>query len=193
MAKLLSVGVGALLAASLFMGSGHRADAEVLASDTALEPGLAVCYIPAKIRHIDEMAEWEAKVPCRAGPPLPNLDYAVGTKRVLTSRFSDGIMAVITGYIHLDKPGQWAFAFASNDGVRMEIAGTMIVEDPDVHSDRFSDIGYFNAKEAGWYPITVRYFERKRTSTLKLFWQEPGDSEGTMPIVPPEALGHKAG
>ncbi|GAB5470041.1 MAG: hypothetical protein Kilf2KO_30710 [Rhodospirillales bacterium] len=179
----------ALLAGGLLLTSAARA--EVLTSDAGLKPGLAVCYINGMIRHIDEMAEWERQVKCRPGPALPNVDYKVGSKTVLTSRFSDGVMAVITGYIHLDKTGDYAFSFASNDGVRMEIDGRMIVEDPTVHSDRFSDIGTFNVATPGWYPLTIRYFERKNTSTLRLFWQPPG-TEGTMPVVPTGALKHQA-
>ena len=82
-------------------------------------------------------------------------------------------MTVIAGYIHLDRKGQYAFVFASNDGVRLEIGGKRILQDPDVHSDRFSDTGYFDVKTPGWYPpgwypIAVRYFERRNTSTLAL-------------------------
>jgi len=182
--------LAALATAGLILAGGAT-QAAMLASDEGLQPGLAVCYINGKIRHIDEMAGWEDQVKCRPGDPLPTVDYKVGTGKVLTSRFSDGVMAVITGYIHLDQPGAWAFSFASNDGVRLEIDGQMIVEDPDVHSDRFSDIGTFQAGKAGWYPLTIRYFERKNTSTLRFFWQPPG-GEGTMPIVPGEALAHKA-
>ncbi len=186
----------AILTAAALIGGGllqttvPASAEEVLASRDGLEPGLAVCYINGKIRHIDEMAEWERQVKCRPGPPLIEVDSKVGSGKVLTSRFSDTVMAVITGYIHLDQTGEYGFLFASNDGVRLEIDGRQIVEDPDVHSDRFSDIGYFNVTAPGWYPLTIRYFERKNTSTLRFFWQPPGH-EGTMPIVPAEALGHK--
>ncbi len=177
---------GSILATSLL----GPARAEVLETSEGLEPGLAVCYINGMIRHIDEMAGWERQVKCRPGPPLLEVNSKVGKKRVLTSRFSDGVMAVITGYVHLDQTGQYGFLFASNDGVRLMIDERQIVEDPDVHSDRFSDIGFFDVKKPGWYPVTIRYFERRNTSTLRFFWQPPGH-EGTMPTIPPEALAHK--
>ncbi|MEO1191109.1 MAG: PA14 domain-containing protein [Pseudomonadota bacterium] len=190
MMKRLATWTSALLAGGLLLGASASANQGVLTSDAGLKPGLAVCYINGMIRHIDEMAGWEDQVKCRPGPAIPQVDYKVGTNTVLTSRFSDGIMARITGYIHLDKTGDYAFSFASNDGFRMEIDGQEIVEDPDVHSDRFSDIGTFSVSEPGWYPITIRYFERKNTSTLRFFWQPPG-TDGTMPIVPAAALKHK--
>lgn len=191
MRKLRRSALGLLSGAVLLAaGSQSAAAAEPLPNADGLQPGLAVCYINGMIRHIDEMEGWESQGTCRPGPPLANLDSKAGKGKVLTSRFSDGVMAVIAGYIHLDRKGQYAFVFASNDGVRLEIGGKRILQDPDVHSDRFSDTGYFDVKTPGWYPIAVRYFERKNTSTLRFFWGAP-DEEGTMPIVPPEALAHK--
>lgn len=154
-----------------------------------LQPGLSVCYIYALVRHINEIPGWESSKTCEEGPPLPKLDYKVGQESVLTSDASDGVLAKITGYIHFPAPGFYGFAFESNDGVRLEIDGHLVVEDPDVHGDRFSDIGGLEVAEPGWYPLLIRYFERKNTSTLKFYWQPPG-VEGTMPIVPAEALAH---
>jgi hypothetical protein len=154
-----------------------------------LEPGLAVCYINQFIRHVDEMAEWEKYKDCESGAPLAMLDSRAGQGPVLTSGSDDGVMAKITGYIRLDRPGFYGFAFESNDGVRLEIDGVLIVEDPGVHADQFSDIGGMEVTKPGWYPLVIRYFERKNTSTLRFFWAPPG-VEGTMPLVPAEALAH---
>lgn len=191
MKKRVHWAVAALASGGILLSSlTATAEAEVLSSNAGLAPGLATCYINGMIRHIDEMASWEDQVPCRPGPALLEVNSKVGKGKVLTSRFSNGVMAIITGYVHLDQTGQYGFVFASNDGVRLEIDGRQIVEDPDVHSDRFSDIGYFDVKTPGWYPVTIRYFERKNTSTLRFFWMPPGH-EGTMPTIPPEALAHK--
>ena len=43
-------------------------------------------------------------------------------------------------------------------------------------------------EEAGWYPITVLYFEKKNTSTLQLYWLKPTDEPGPMFIVPAESF-----
>ncbi len=163
--------------------------AQMAAPDADLKPGLEVCYMYEFVRHIDEFAEWEKYKKCKPGAPLEMLDSMVGKDKVLTSESDDGVMAKIKGYIHLDKAGTYGFAFESNDGVRLKIDGNLIVEDPDVHADRFSDIGVMEVATPGWYPMTIDYFERKNTSTLRFFWNPPG-SEGTMPLVPPEALAH---
>ena len=154
-----------------------------------LKPGLAVCYMKELIRHIKEMVELEEERDCVPGEPLLELNSAVGLKNVLTSDARDGVLAKITGLIHLDQPGTYAFAFESNDGVRLEIGDYLVLEDPDVHADQWSDIGMVHTETPGWVPVTIRYFERKNTSTLRFYWQKPG-GEGTMPLVPAEALAH---
>jgi hypothetical protein len=153
------------------------------------KPGLSVCYIYALVRHIDEIPGWEASKKCKPGPSLEWLNSRVGPDKVLTSEGDDGVIAKIRGFIHLDKVGSYAFTFESNDGVRLTIDGKMIVEDPDVHGDRYSDIGAMEVKKPGWYPLAIEYFERKNTSTLRFFWKPPG-VEGTFPLVPAEALAH---
>jgi hypothetical protein len=167
-----------------------QAQAQTPVAADGLQPGLEVCYIDGLIRHIDEMIRLEDKKPCEPGPNLRLLNSSVGAGTVLTSNLNDGVMARITGYIHLDTAGTYRFTMESNDGVRVEIDGQMILEDPDVHADRYADYGSMEVTEPGWYPLTVRYFERKNTSTLRFFWQPPG-TEGTMPRVPAEALAHR--
>jgi len=163
--------------------------AQTSTADAGLKPGLAVCYMYELVRHVDEFAEWEKHRKCEPGEPLAMLNSRVGVNKVLTSKSDDGVMARITGFIHLDKVGSYAFSFESNDGVRLTIDGEMIVEDPGVHGDQYSDIGHKEVAEPGWYPLAIDYFERKNTSTLRFFWAPPG-TEGTFPLVPAEALAH---
>ena len=162
-------------------------------ADAELEGGLAVVYFFNDFRHVNEILEWQDYRDGKAGPPVPRLDYNVGVGEVLTSGETDGVGAEITGLIRLDTPGTYAFAAQSNDGVRLEIGGVPVLEDPDVHADRFSEIVQVQIGEAGWYPIKILYFERKNTSTLELYWQPPSDESATMPLVPAEVLAHRTG
>lgn len=171
----------------LVLTPGSRA--QTAAGNVEMKPGLAVCYMHNLVSHIDEFADWDMDNKCKPGTPLANLDSSAGEGKVLTSQLTDGVMAKITGYIHLDKAGPYKFSFESNDGVRLMIDGKLIVEDPDVHGDRFSEIGTMDVTKPGWYPLTIYYFERKNTSTLRFFWKPPG-GEGTFPVVPAEALAH---
>ena len=38
--------------------------------------------------------------------------------------------------------------------------------------------------------LDLLYFERKGTSTLELYWKQPGDEDGGMALVPAEAFAH---
>lgn len=156
----------------------------------ALKPGLGVVYFYHKFRHIDEMVDWESYKEGEPGEPILELNYRAGQGNVLTSNFKDGVAARMAGFIQLSKSGIYAFSFQSNDGVRLEIDGQMILEDPDVHKDRFSDVAEILVDEPGWYPITVRYFERKNTSTLEFYWLGPDDDSDDLKPVPGEVLAH---
>ncbi len=151
----------------------------------AVQPGLAVLYVFEKVRHVDAIENASGGSP---GEPLPKLDYQSGGGKVLTSNLSDRVGAKISGFINIPEPGRWLMATQSNDGVRVKLAGQVIIEDPDVHADQFSENAELNIAEAGWYELAVTYFERENTATLQLYWQRPGASE--FEIVPAEAFAY---
>lgn len=181
--------VKSFCACALLVGSGLLAwapgvQAQVSTASAERKPGLAVCYMYKFIRHVDEITEWAKTLKCEPGAPLLTaLDFDGGTTKVLTSNSDDGVMARITGFIHLDKVGAYKFAFESNDGVRLKIDGKMIVEDPGVHDDQFSELATMEVAKAGWYPLSIDFFERKSTWTLRFLWKQPG-VEGDLSPVP---------
>ncbi len=177
-------GVGALAAVT-----GVEA-ASPQPAEGSLKPGLSVVYYRHMFRHVEEIPEWAKYREGKPGKPLHSLNYRTGLDPVLTSGAEDGVGAHIKGFIKFDTPGTYTFATQSNDGVRLFIGGKMILEDPDVHADRYSDPVEVEIKSAGWYPIEVLYFERKNTSTLQLYWLQPDDEEGSMALVPAEAYGY---
>ena len=68
------------------------------------------------------------------------------------------------------------------------IGSRLIHSDPDVHPDTMSDPIPVKIDKPGWYALQIRYFERKNTSTLQLYWSKPG---GGNEIVPAEAFAHR--
>lgn len=190
LAALASLGLLAGLPAAAPSAQEAIMAADPQPADDQLEPGLAVRYYYHKFRHIDELIEWQDYKDGKPGPAIERLAYRVGQGTVLTSEGTDGVGAEITGLIRLDKAGTYAFALQSNDGVRLWVGGSQIVDDPDVHSDQFSPIGEVAVETPGWYPFKLLYFERKNTSTLELYWRQPGEPPGTMPLVPAEVLAH---
>ena len=157
---------------------------------TSLEPGLKVGYYVKLFNTVEQLQDWAKYKDAYPGEPLTSLNYRSGVDTVLTSSMEDGVGAHITGFIRIDEVGTYAFAAQSNDGLSVDIGGTRVVYDPDVHADRYSQPVEVEIKTAGWYPIDVWYFERKNTSTLRLYWLLPDEEEGSMTIVPEKVFGH---
>lgn len=190
-AALALVGVALAASPSLAQIRGTKASGPVAVSAANPQPaadkikqGLAVGYYNGLINNISEIPDG----PGKPGAPLPHLDWDVGFKNVLTSDRDDGVQAVITGFIKLDKPGLWKFAVKSNDGVRLTIGGKKIYELPGVQPDVMSDVLEVNADAAGWYALKILYFEKRNTATLQLYWAAPGVAD--LAIVSPAALGY---
>lgn len=154
-----------------------------------LVPGLATTYWYVDVHTMRQARDAMARHPANAGQPVPNLDGKYENGPVLTSGANDNVIASIVGFINFAQPGRYAFTANSNDGVRVEIAGRRVTEDPDAHPDRFSPPGFVDIDSVGWYPIRVIYFERRGTATLQLFWTPPG--KPAPEIVPASAFRRK--
>ncbi|MBT4042735.1 MAG: hypothetical protein HOF11_04445, partial [Rhodospirillaceae bacterium] len=168
MKRLGGRAVVGILAAILLCASLAPARAQTVVGNLALaapqpgpgemSPGLAVEYIRMFARHVDEI---EIAGKGIMGEPLEMLDWNTGDGPVLTHANDDGLGARITGFIKFAKAGDYLMAMQSNDGVRLFIGGQLIVDDPSVHSDRFSPNVTVQVRQAGWYPLYLLYFERK--------------------------------
>lgn len=155
----------------------------------SLKDGLAVTYYSGVFNNISELVEWMRQEEGKPGAPIPMLDYQVGIGNVLTSSSDDFVGAHITGLIEFPAAGTYELQITSNDGVRVTIGGVMVFEDPTVHPDTTSPPVPVNIAVAGWYSLDILYFEKKRTSTLKLYWKGP--EETRFVPVPAAALKHR--
>jgi hypothetical protein len=77
----------------------------------------------------------------------------------------------------------------SNDGIRVEICGKMILTDPRVHSDRLSPQAILDIPKPGWYPIMIQYFQRKGTAAIELQWKLPEKADFS--VIPADAYAHE--
>jgi hypothetical protein len=109
----------------------------------------------------------------------------MGTGLVLTSKEHELVGALITGFIRLEKAGTYGFDVTSNDGVRIEIGGKLLYEDPTVHGDDTSDRIDVKVDQPGWYPVKVVYFQKKGTATLVLRWVPVGSDAKAQPTPVP--------
>jgi hypothetical protein len=151
---------------------------------SGLTPGPAVQYTDAIMNHVDEMKGRKFE----PGAPITHLEWKMGEGAVLTSKSRHGVGAQITGFINFEKPGLYGVELTSNDGVRLEIGGKLVHEDPGVHSDTTTDRIDLQVDKPGWYPIQILYFQKRYTATLILRWAGPGEKK--MVKLPDKALAH---
>ncbi len=158
---------------------------------TTLEPGLAVLYFDKIfVRHLDALPQGDdAQERGRPGAPIPYLNHQFGRSPIFDSGTNRGLGMEISGYIRLDRPGTYGFQANSNDGFRLYIDGHLLVDDPNWHADQLSPEARLPITTPGWYSLRARYFQRKGTATIQLYWQPPGE-EG-FSIVPAKVLAHQ--
>ena len=188
--KPMTVFLAGILMASLLgcaASGGSRPPVRDLDS-SRLAPGLATLYFDQFYRYIHQIPEGDDAVSeGRSGSPVMVIDHQFGEDEVFDSGRSQGVGVQFSGFIHLESAGDYRFQALSNDGVAIYIDGVEILSDPRVHPDRLSEIGSFSSL-GGWYPFLIRYFQRKGTAALSVYWQPP-DAEA-FTVVPASAYGH---
>ena len=159
------------------------------ATEQQTEPGLSVVYAACKIRHIDKMPgrKWmtEKGVP---GEPIRIIANKFGNGEVFGSGKSQLVCVQMQGYLNFEETGNYLIKANSNDGIRVFLDNKMILNDPDVHAERFTPEAEIEIKQAGRYLILVRYFQRKGTATLEMYWKTPGADR--FDIIPAKAYSH---
>ena len=199
MIRLLRIPILLMAASGLIASSASIS----LASEAGMKPstvrqdklqaGLSVLYIRSfRHRHLDKLptGEW-LKERGRPGKPIPYLNHSFGRGIVFDSGARSLVGLHMTGYIHLAESGEYQFKAFVNDGIRVFISEQLIVDEPkwDPDGDRYTEIGKASISETGWYPILIRYFQRKGTATVKLYWKKPGDKDFS--VIPEAAYAHE--
>ncbi len=186
--------IAVLIAFSACIPIASKADMKPSAiSQDKLQPGLSVLYIHNfRYRHLDKLPFGKKlKRKGKPGKPIPYLNHSFGKDEVFDSGVTRLIGLHMTGYIHLEKPGEYRFKSFVNDGIRVFISEQLIVDEPewDPDGDRYTEIGKVSIAEAGWYPLLIRYYQRKGTATIILYWQKPGDKDFS--VIPEAAYAHE--
>lgn len=157
----------------------------------SLKPGLAVMYHHHYFaRSLDPLTEgYVQDKPGDFGQPVRSLNHKFGRDEVFDSGAAQGVGVRMQGLLNFPESGKYTFHAVSNDGLRVYLDDTVILEDPSQHSDRYAVPAEVMIAAAGWYPFKLEYFQRKGTATLQLFRRGPDSTEFTP--VPPEALAHR--
>ena len=152
-----------------------------------LTPGLSVSYLSKKLRHIEEIPD--AGTGWSAGKPLKQLNHRFdGQEPVFDSGVAREVAMRIEGYLHFTRHGNVEMRVKSNDGIRVWISGIQTIDDPEVHSDRFSLPVTLVVPKPGYYPVKILYFQRKGSACLEMYWKEPGSPDFS--VIPEEAYFH---
>ena len=88
------------------------------------------------------------------------------------------------GYIRVDETGVYTFTLASDDGSRLWIGDTLLIDNDGLHGAK--PVSAPAALEAGWHPITVAMFQATGGLELQVSWSGPGFARER---VPADALG----
>lgn len=177
-----------------FLFFGGCTGSQVLMDDRNIKdrlvPGLQVLYFNGMFKNVKQIPDGDRALlePGRVGQPILLINHQFGENEVFDSGRNRGVGVQMKGYLLLDQQGRYEFQALSNDGVEVIINGNTILIDFDVHSDRLSEVGTLSVEESGWYSLMVKYFQRKGTAALTLYWKKPGKNE--FEVVPAWAYGH---
>lgn len=86
-----------------------------------------------------------------------------------------------TGLVEAPVTGHYTFSTNNDDGVRLRVEGTLIIDDWTGHpaTDRFSGPVYLTAGSR--VPISLEFFENGGGAVVSLSWQPPGQSRTIIP------------
>ncbi|MCP5517159.1 MAG: hypothetical protein H7A45_07885 [Verrucomicrobiales bacterium] len=106
-----------------------------------------------------------------AGGFLPNV--------TLPSGYTDYYGVIYFGYLRVDVPGDYTFHLSSDDGSRLLIDGTTVVDNDGVHAGKES----FGAATLtrGYHAFEVHYFQDGGGASLSLEYEGPGINRGSIP------------
>lgn len=161
-----------------------------LSDEKELKPGLSAIYIPKFFRHINQMPVLDPQMTVeKVGNPISVLNHRFGDQEpIFESGVSRGIGIQMNGFLKFSESGTHKMMALSNDGIRVQICGKTVIEDPNVHSERFSPEAVLNIPKPGWYPIMIQYFQRKGTAAIEMHWNLPGKTDFS--VIPAEAYAH---
>jgi hypothetical protein len=91
----------------------------------------------------------------------------------------DYIGFVYEGYIKIEAEGVFTFYCSSDDGSKMWVADSLIIENDGLHGDR-EKAGQIGLR-SGFYPVKVQFFENEGGEVLTVSYKGPGVNKQIIP------------
>lgn len=111
-----------------------------------------------------------------------NFKLGTGIERV-----QDNFAILFESYIKIDSTGTYSFGITSDDGSKLMIDTTVVVNHDGLHSSSYKE-GTIKLNK-GTYRITVQYFEASGSQVLDVYWKPVGKTTKTLipnyALVPP--------
>ncbi len=114
-----------------------------------------------------------------ASASLPDINIASTTGVLATSGRADDLGIVFDGWIEVPESGGWTFTLASDEGSRLLIGNTVVVNHDGLHgmTTKSGEIGL----AAGRHAVRVEYFERTGAAGVIASWRSPSGVESVIP------------
>ncbi len=117
---------------------------------------------------------------------VPAIDWVTTTLPFYEGGPADHFAVRLTGKISVPASGFWTFNAGSDDGLRLFVNGSLVVNDDAAHSFRWRNGSI--ALQAGDHDIEVLFMERTGSQGLRLQWRAPGTTAYV--AVPASAFWH---
>jgi len=126
-----------------------------------VQPGLQYAYYEGEWDVVPDFSKLKA----RAGGVLPNFDLS-------PRKVKENYGFEFSGYVQVPKDGVYAFFVSSDDGSRLSIGDTLVVDNDGLHG--MQERRGVVALAAGLHSIRIGYFNRTGNDGLAFSWQGPG-------------------
>jgi hypothetical protein len=102
------------------------------------------------------------------------VNYDWGTSAPAASMPVDAFSARWTGRVFASKDGNYTFQTTSDDGVRLWIDGTLVIDNWTTHASTTNSSLPISLKAGFYYELKLEYFESQAGAVAKLAWITPG-------------------
>jgi len=164
---------GATAQATVFVEASTPAQGE---NPTLTQPELDAAYYA--VGSLSVLPNFDALTPYLQ-TTAPVLDFASTDGEFAGSGLIDQVGAVYTGWIEIPTDGLWTLSTQSDDGSRLYLDGTLMVDNDGLHG--MQTRSGTRPLAAGKHRLRVEFFENGGGAGLYMLWSGPGVSTEVVP------------